>query len=62
MVGKYKGTTVNAGGIWGGKFATAYQKSLLDFMEKTGITVLYQTIDETSPPSKPPSNLAQGRT
>jgi alpha-glucoside transport system substrate-binding protein len=49
LAGKYKGTTVNVGGPWGGHFVTVYENSLQDFGDKTGIDIQYQGIDQTDP-------------
>jgi alpha-glucoside transport system substrate-binding protein len=49
LAGKYRGTTVNVGGPWGGHFVTVYENSLQNFEDKTGIDVKYQGIDEADP-------------
>jgi alpha-glucoside transport system substrate-binding protein len=49
LAGKYKGTTVTIGNPWDGRFAVAYEESLRDFEEKTGINLKIQWIDEGDP-------------
>src|SRR5512139_3261686 len=45
FAGKYKGTTVRVGGVW----LEAYQASLTDFEQKSGITIQYESVEQDSP-------------